>query len=467
MKASMQLHMSQQLTLTPQLQQAIRLLQLSSQDLNQEIQEALEANPMLEVSSNDHNITVNKQDDVIPVDTSAIPEASFHEHYASASNRKKHSNFNYEHFIGSEVSLQDHLLWQLDSTPMTDVDKAIAFTIIEAVNDEGFITQSPEDLLESLMSSLPTLELDELEAVRHRIMRFDPLGVCSQNLCECLLTQLAALPSATSYRKLAMNILAKDIYLLGQHNYRQLLKNHHIQKKDLQHVLDLIQTLDPSPGSQIQAGKAEYISPDVTVTKEKGQWLVNLNGDILPKLAINGHYASMIQRADNSKDNTFLKTNLQEARWFLKSIQSRQDTLLKVACSIVELQSEFLDNGDESMKPLILNDIAEKLGMHESTISRVTTQKYIHTPRGVFELKYFFSSHLTTQTGGECSSTAIRAVIKKLIANENLKKPLSDSRMSLILKDMGINVARRTVAKYREAMAIRPSNERKGLSNKQ
>ncbi len=465
MKASLQLNMSQQLVLTPQLQQAIRLLQLSSQDLNQEIQEALETNPMLEVKSKDHDITVTKKDDSVVTEKSNAPEESFHEHYSSAPTKKGQSNndFNYEHFIGNELNLQDHLSWQLDLTPMTEVDQAIAFAIIESVNDEGFISQTPQELLLSLQSSLPEIELDELEAVRHRIMRFDPLGVCSQDLAECLITQLEAMPNATSHRKLAMKILSQDIKLLGQHNYRQIIKSHHIKEEDLQNVLSLIQTLDPHPGSQIQGPKVEYVTPDATVTKEKGKWMVQLNGDVIPKLSINEHYAAMIKRADNSKDNTFLKDNLQEARWFLKSIQSRQETLLKVTCSIVELQSDFLENGAESMKPLILNDIAEKLGMHESTISRVTTNKYIHTPKGVFELKYFFSSNLSTKTGGDCSSTAIRAVIKKLIASENIKKPLSDSKLSLILKEQGINVARRTIAKYREAMGVRASNERKSL----
>lgn len=464
MKATMQLNISQQLTLTPQLQQAIRLLQLSSQDLNIEIQEALESNPMLEISSNDHDITIDKKNnDSLPNEDSAIPEASFHEHYSSASHKMVSQDINYENFIGNEINLNDHLLWQLDLTPMTDMDQIIAYAIIDDVNDEGFLTHPPEEIFAALHASLTELEFDEFEAVRHRLMRFDPLGVCSENLAECLLTQLAAMPNTTPFQKLAMKMISKDIKLLGQHNYRKLTQKYRISQETLQSVLNLIQTLNPSPGNSIQANTAEYISPDVTVSKENGQWVVRLNNDVLPQLSINGKYASMIQRADNSKENVFLKNNLQEARWFLKSIQSRQETLLKVACCIIELQNDFLEQGEESMKPLILNDIAEKLGMHESTISRVTTQKYIHTPRGVFELKYFFSSHLSTKTGGECSSTAIRAVIKKLISDENIKKPLSDNQISLILKDKGINVARRTVAKYRETMGIPPSNERKGL----
>ncbi len=464
MKASLQLSINQQLTLTPQLQQAIRLLQLSTQDLNQEIQQALESNPMLEVSSNDHDITIVKKSDVIATDKDAAPEASFHQHYASAGNRKNGSgDYNYEHFIGSEVSLIDHLLWQLQLTPMTEIDNAIAFSVIEAVNEEGFLTQTPQNLLETLHRDLPELEMDEFEAVRHRVMRFDPMGACSVNLSECLLTQLSAFSSEDKIKKLAINILGNDIELLAQHNYRQLLKQYRMSEKDLTEVITLIQTLDPKPGHQIQKPKAEYVIPDVVVSKVDNQWLVRLNQESVPKLSINNHYAGMIQRANNSSDNVFLKSNLQEAKWFLKSIQSRQETLLKVACCIVEQQVGFLEHGEEAMKPLILNDVAEKLGMHESTISRVTTQKFIHTPRGVFELKYFFSSHLPTQAGGECSSTAIRAIIKKLIANENQQKPLSDSKIVLILKDKGINVARRTIAKYREAMGIRPSNERKTL----
>lgn len=464
MKVSLQLNMSQQLTLTPQLQQAIRLLQLSTLDLNQEIQQALESNPMLEVKSKDHDITINNKEASLAQEKSKTPEASFHEHYASANNKpSRQGDINYEQFIGSEINLQDHLLWQLELTPMTEVDQAMAIAIIEAVNDDGFLTQPVEIIFESVQKLIPDIEFDEFEAVRHRLLRFDPLGACSTSLSECLLIQVAALSDATQYKKLAMDVIAKDIQLLAQHNYRQLQKNYRIKEEELTQILKLIQSLNPRPGHAIQVPKPEYVTPDVLVTKEGEKWVVQLNGDSLPKLSINSYYAGMIQRANTSTDNTFLKNNLQEAKWFLKSIQSRQETLLKVACTIVEMQQHFFENGEESMKPLILNDIAEKLGMHESTISRVTTQKFMHTPRGVFELKYFFSSHLSTQTGGECSSTAIRAVIKKLIANENLKKPLSDSKIALILKDKGINVARRTIAKYREAMGIPPSNERKSL----
>jgi RNA polymerase sigma-54 factor len=239
------------------------------------------------------------------------------------------------------------------------------------------------------------------------------------------------------------------------------MKNHQISEQTLEELLLMIQGLNPKPGTIIHQDITQYIVPDIHVKKIANQWKVYLNQGTLPQLSINNQYAALIQRADNSVDNQFLKNNLQEARWFLKSIQSRQETLLKVATCIVDYQKEFLEVGEEAMKPLILNDVAAALDMHESTISRVTTQKFMHTPRGVFELKYFFSSHVATDNGGECSSTAIRAVIKKLILSENRKKPLSDNKIADLIAKQGIKVARRTVAKYREAMGIAPSNERK------
>lgn len=464
MKASLQLNLSQQLTLTPQLQQAIRLLQLSTLDLNQEIQQILESNPMLEILDDNHDITVQKKSDV-QKEAQVTTDSNFDDNYAYQTVKKRSSeDINFENFHSSKLTLHDHLLWQLDLSPMSETDMAIAIAIIDAVNDDGFLTQTSEELLHSIQRNEPNIELDEVEAVRHRIMRFDPIGVASHNLKESLLIQLDELPSDTPHLKKAKIVIDQDLELLGLHNYRQIIKNQQITEGELRYIVELIQSLNPRPGGLIESTNTEYVIPDVIVTKEKNTWRVRLNGDSIPKLSINGQYASLIQRANNSSDNTFLKNNLQEARWFLKSLQSRQDTLLKVATCIVEHQKDFLENGDESMKPLILNDVAKRLDMHESTISRVTTQKFIHTPRGVYELKYFFSSHVSTQTGGECSSTAIRAVIKKLIASENPQKPLSDNKITQILKDQGINVARRTIAKYREAMHIPPSNERKSLA---
>lgn len=461
MKPSLQLNISQQLTLTPQLQQAIRLLQLSTIDLQQEIQQIVESNPMLEATPNeekeDRQENKEHQDEEIDFQWSQL-----------YSNTNKQTNFddvdvNYENLYSTTTNLQDHLRWQLDLTPMTDIDRAIALSIIDAIDDDGFLTLSSAELHASLDSETLPLDLEEIEVVRHRIQHFDPLGCACYNLVETLLIQLAQLPNNDQCVQLAKQIIRNDIELLGQHNYRQIIKNHQITEAELSNALQIIKRLNPKPGNLIQQNVTEYIIPDITVKKTEGRWQVSLNPNTLPRLSINNHYAALIQRADNSADNQFLKNNLQEARWFLKSIQSRQETLLKVARCIVDYQIAFLEHGDVAMKPLILNDVALALDMHESTISRVTTQKFMHTPRGVFELKYFFSSHVNTANGGECSSTAIRAIIKKLIAAENRKKPLSDSKIAQLIGEQGIKVARRTVAKYREALSIAPSNERKTI----
>jgi RNA polymerase sigma-54 factor len=464
MKPSLQLNISQHLTLTPQLQQAIRLLQLSTLDLQLEIQQAVEANPMLDATPGEDKDEPRDNATQTPDEFADFQWAQLY------SNLNKRSNFdendyNYENLHCTTTNLRDHLHWQLDLTPMSDVDRIIATSIIDAIDDDGFLTQSVAEIHTSLNSEAFPIDIDEVEMVRHRLQHFDPVGCAASTLAETLLAQLGQLPETNDDVELTKQIIRNDIELLGQHNYRQLMKNYHVNEASLDRVLQIIQRLNPKPGSIISQGNTEYIIPDITVKKIDGSWQVLLNQNILPRLSINNHYASMIQRADNSADNVFLKNNLQEARWFLKSIQSRQETLLKVARCIVDYQVDFLEHGEEAMKPLILNDVALALDMHESTISRVTTQKFMHTPRGVFELKYFFSSHVATDNGGECSSTAIRAVIKKIIASENRSKPLSDSKIAQLIGEQGIQVARRTVAKYREAMSIAPSNERKTIRN--
>lgn len=465
MKPSLQLSIGQHLTLTPQLQQAIRLLQLSTIDLQQEIQLIVESNPMLEATP--HEDKEEPRNDAKQNQHDEFVEFQWSELYQSSN---KHHHFdddttNFDNLHCTTTNLQDHLRWQLALSPMSDVDQVIATAIIDSVNNDGFLSMSIADLHASLTSEEHPLDLDEVEAVRHRLQLFDPVGCASVSLAEALLIQLEQLPLNTTHLLLTKKIITEDIDLLGQHNYKQLMKNHHINEKTVDEILRIIQGLNPKPGNLIHQDITEYIIPDLTVKKVNNEWTVFLNHNVLPHLSINNQYASLIQRADNSADNQFLKNNLQEARWFLKSIQSRQETLLKVAVSIMEYQKNFLELGEEAMKPLILNDVASALDMHESTISRVTTQKFIHTPRGVFELKYFFSSHVNTNAGDECSSIAIRAVIKKLIAAEDGKKPLSDSKITLILEDQGIQVARRTIAKYREAMGIAPSNERKKVRN--
>nr|CAE45006.1 RNA polymerase sigma-54 factor RpoN [Legionella pneumophila str. Corby] len=464
MKPTLQIGIGQHLTLTPQLQQAIRLLQLSTFDLQQEIQLVVESNPLLEATpveeKEDAQINTNQDQD-------EYSDFQWSQLYNNLNKRNnfKENDYNFDNLHCTTTNLQDHLNWQLDLTPMSDIDRVIATTIIDAINDDGFLTIPVAEIHASLNSDDFPLDIEEIEAVRHRLQLFDPVGCASVNLAETLVLQLEQLPLEPKLLATAKKVILEDIELLGQHNYRQLMKNHQISEKTIHETLQVIHKLNPKPGSLIHQDNIEYVIPDLTVKKIDNQWKVFLNQDILPRLSINSQYAALIQRANNSLDNQFLKHNLQEARWFLKSIQSRQETLLKVATCIMEYQHGFLEFGEEAMKPLILNDVASALDMHESTVSRVTTQKFINTPRGVFELKYFFSSHVNTDSGGECSSTAIRAVIKKLISAENRKKPLSDSKIAQLIGEQGIKVARRTVAKYREAMGIPPSNERKVISS--
>ncbi len=490
--------------MTPQLQQAIKLLQLSTLDLQQEIQGALESNPMLEVEEDDHQHsngqdTANNTTDTAEASSNTtesntqsseeqVPEVSdewseniptdlavdsswddVYQHAPSGMSAPSDEDHNFENQNATTDSLTSHLLWQLNLTPFSDRDRAIAISIIDAVDNDGYLNTGFDSIYEGLDQELSTeedpLELDEVEAVLHRLQLFDPVGVCARDLRDCLMAQLSQLDEKTQYLKETKIVVDQFLALLGSRDYNTIMRKSRIKEEQLKEVVALIQTLNPRPGAQIAPSQPEYVIPDVIVKKDldNDRWLVELNPEIAPKLRVNPGYASMVKRADNSSDNTYLRDNLQEARWFIKSLQSRNETLLKVATKIVEHQRGFLEYGEEAMKPLVLHDIATAVEMHESTISRVTTQKFMHTPRGIFELKYFFSSHVSTASGGECSSTAIRAIIKKLIAAENVKKPLSDSKIAALLGDQGIKVARRTIAKYREAMNIPPSNERKQL----
>lgn len=497
MKQSLQLKLGQQLTMTPQLQQAIRLLQLSTLDLQHEIQEALDTNPMLDVNEDEHGNEASdantdsdfdkrnerepkKDDSSGGEDASAegewsneIPnelavDTSWDDVYQSAPSgsglsRPDGEDMDYESRRGTSESLQDYLTWQLNLTPMSDLDKEIAEAIIDGVGPGGMLEQTAEEIWQGAQSRHPELELDEVMAVLHRVQQFDPPGVASQSVAECLLIQLKQLPRDLPSFDVALNLVQNHLALLGARDFKQLMRKLRVKEPELQEAIRIIQSLNPRPGETIGEDTTEYVVPDVFVKKENNRWTVQLNPDIAPKLRINSDYASLVKRADSSNDNTFLRDNLQEARWFIKSLQSRNETLLKVATCIVEKQQGFLDSGPEAMRPMVLHDVAEIVEMHESTISRVTTQKYMHTPQGIFELKYFFSSHVSTESGGECSSTAIRAIIKKLVAAENQRKPLSDSKITGLLEEQGIHVARRTIAKYRESLGIAPSNERKRL----
>ena len=507
--------------MTPQLQQAIRLLQLSTLDLQQEIQETLEANPMLEAGEDNddqgnseaaeaNNLDASSEADSAPTrdnekdatatsdDAIAAPAESVDE-MAAADDTDWGENIpedlpvdsqwddvyqstsatslaapsddlpGFESSTSASESIQDHLFWQLNLTPMSKLDRVIAYNIIDSVQLDGYLDADVETLLATINRQLEEtgfeehVEADEIEAVLRRLQNFDPVGVCARDLAECLLIQLNQLGADTPWLKEAKLIVEDYLPLLGTRDFNQLMRRTKLKDQGLQQTIALIQSLNPKPGETIDTTETEYVIPDVIVDQQNGTWRVRLNPEVMPKVRINSTYASMVKRADTSNDNTYMRNHLQEARWFLKSLQSRNETLLKVASEIVEIQRGFLEYGDEAMRPLVLHDIAEAVEMHESTISRVTTQKYMHTPRGIFELKYFFSSHVETDGGGGCSSTAIRAIIKKLVASENTINPLSDSKIANILADQGIKVARRTIAKYRESMGIPPSNERKQL----
>lgn len=490
MKQTLQLRLGQHLTMTPQLQQAIRLLQLSALDLSQEVQEALETNPLLEndeetpqytelngkeqllkdnldrqTSSNDINNEREVQTDSPSLSEELPVDSEWTDVYDSyAPSTATTSELTDNDFLlqgGDAMTLHEHLLWQLNLTPFSPLDQSIATAIIDSINEDGYFMGSLEEILLSIQDEEVLLE--DLIAVLHRIQAYDPPGVGARDPRECLLLQLQQLPVDTPYRSATINLCDKYFNLLANQDQAQIKRKMRVDDQTLSGMNQLIRSLNPRPGTLIAQSKPEYVIPDVFVSKRNGRWHVELNGEATPKLRINNEYANLIRRADQSDDNTFLKNHLQEARWFIKSLMSRNETILRVATKIVEYQRGFFEHGEEAMKPLVLRDIAETLEMHESTISRVTTQKYMHTPRGTYEFKYFFSSHVSTSAGGECSSTAIRALIKKLIAAERPNKPLSDNKIATILSEQGIKVARRTVAKYRESMAIPPSNERKRL----
>jgi RNA polymerase sigma-54 factor len=501
MKPSLQLKFSQQLTMTPQLQQAIKLLQLSTLDLQQEIQEALESNPLLELTEQDYsdgdsNEKVgddnNIKEDNTPTANSKeqdadltgsdgvdshdalekgdIPDdlpldSSWEEYLGSSSAPIKMvgSNPDDDYIFQGETteSIQDHLMWQMELTHFSEVDRSIAIAIIDSIDESGYLTTTSEDILESLDDE--EIELDEVECVLKRVQMFDPVGAGARSVQECLLIQLKQFDDATPWLQEARALIQEHAQLLGSKDYRTLMRKTKLKEDQLREVMRLLQTLNPRPGTAISTREAEYVIPDVNVYKKNGVWTVELNNDALPALSVNETYASFGKTSKNPNDSQYIKSHLQEARWFIKSLESRNETLLKVSHCIVSKQREFFEKGPEKMIPMVLNDVAEMVDMHESTISRVTTQKYMHTPRGIFELKYFFSSHVATESGENCSSTAIRALIKKLVANEATSKPLSDSKIAQVLSEQGIQVARRTIAKYRESLNIPPSNQRKSL----
>ena len=469
MKQSLQLKLSQHLALTPQLQQSIRLLQLSTLELEQELENYLLENPLLEREEEEYATqqsatSKNESDGTESAETEAVATPSSNEEeswlgeesgYSSSASSFDDDDNDHQDIRAATTSLREHLSWQLGLMSIPERDRTLVQCLIEALDDDGYLTQSLEELAETLPAELE-IEPEELQIALKHLQYFDPTGVGARNAQECLALQLEALP-VDETQTLALTIVRQHLDLLAARDFVKLKKHTNCDDNQLRDAQFLIRSLNPRPGAQYSALDARYITPDVVVRKIRGQWTVNINSDAFPRLRINNLYAQILSKQRGSG----LSGQLQEARWLIKNVQQRFDTILRVAQSIVDRQRQFFDHGEVAMRPLVLREIADILGLHESTISRVTTQKYMATPRGIFELKYFFGSHVATDAGGACSATAIRALIKQLISAEDQKKPLSDSQLSDILGQQGIVVARRTVAKYREALNIQPVKLRK------
>ncbi len=458
LKPSLQLKLGQSLTMTPQLQQAIRLLQLPVLDLHAEIQAALEENIMLEVEDLPDLPKTSAE-------TTAEVEAIKAEDQwqATAAERSQDSGWNGEGRPMSEFAdesgqtLREHLLWQLEMEHFSPREVIIGEALIDSINDDGYLTADIDEISSSLDED-PPVDDSEIERTLTKIQRLDPVGVGARSVGECLILQLSQLEWTTPGLQLAIAIATDHLDLVANRDFAGLRRELRSTDDELHEAVALVRGCNPKPGLAVSPAATEYVIPDVFVRKIDNHWQVEISPTGVPRLSVNQQYARLLR---GSSEHAVLKSQLQEARWLIRSLEIRNETLLKVATSIVTRQTEFLEHGEESMKPMVLKDIAEEIGMHESTISRVTTNKYMHTPRGVFEFKYFFSSHLSSASGEDQSSTSVRAKIRKLIAGENPQKPLSDSKITNLLKTDGISVARRTVAKYREGMNIPSSSERR------
>lgn len=477
MKQSLGLRMGQGLAMTPALQQAIRLLQLSSLDLQQEIQQALDANVLLERDEDDASPETPEIEGPQEVDApqaeveikseigDELPvDADWSEVYGDHVSPSKNSDSDdYQDYLQANlhtaVSLQEHLQEQAQLAPFGKTGALLAAHLIDAINDDGYL-EHWEELRPRLCAELK-VDPAQVDAVLQLIQDFDPPGVGARDLAECLRIQLQQLKPTTLGRKAALQLINDHLTLLARRDPALIAKTSGLAPDAVVEAMALIRTLQPHPGRPFQAHESDYIAPDVYVSKHNGRWRVALNPEHSPKLRVNSTYQGMIKRADTSRDQLMLKQHLQEARYFINSLEARNETLLRVAQCIVEEQRAFLDYGDEAMRPLVLRDVSEQLGIHESTVSRATANKFMLTPRGLYELKHFFSSHVQTTQGGVCSATAIQAMIKRLITAEDPVKPLSDATLSELLLKEGIQVARRTVAKYREGLNIPPSHERK------
>ncbi len=478
MKHSLQLKLGQHLTLTPQLQQSIRLLQLSTLELNQELEQILQDNPLLEREDEDeasyaateapaHTAEAEAQSTETPqpeasesAPATALDDADWNDYSAAGSDDDEDSD--YAQGSVSGATLREHLLNQLIVSPLTLRDRTLVAALIDDLDDAGFLTQPLADITASLQDELEELEPEEVETALKHLQNMDPTGVGARNLAECLTLQLRALPPDTPARDAAMQLTTHYLDLLAARDVGKLKKMLGIDDPTLRAARALILSMNPRPGAAFGANETHYVIPDVYVRKVKGMWIASLNADAMPKLRVNRVYADILARHRESGGSQ-LASQLQEARWLIKNVQQRFDTILRVSQAIVDRQKHFFEHGEVAMRPLVLREIADAVELHESTISRVTTQKYMMTPRGLYELKYFFGSHVATDNGGACSSTAIRALIKQLIAAESSKKPLSDGQLAEVLGQQGIVVARRTVAKYRESLQIPPANMRRAL----
>jgi len=475
LKPSLQLKLGQQLTMTPQLQQAIRLLQLPALELQAHIRELLESNVMLEPEEDAETpetleppVPAPQHDAAEPARESPVEVIDEHwgEHSSSGSADSawngEDDDRQQDYADSSAESIQDHLLSQLELARLAPRELAIARAIVDAISDDGYLTESLEEIAATLRPEVES-DPDEIERVLYKVQALDPAGVGARSVGECIELQLRQLDPQTPGLALALEIARRHLALVAERENSALRRELRASEDDLAQALALVRACHPRPGATVSGASAEYVVPDVFARRTERGWAVEINSATLPRVRLNQSYASLIGR---NASHATMRAQLQEARWLLKSLEIRADTLTKVARTIVERQADFLEQGEEHMRPMILRDVAEAIGMHESTISRVTSGKYMHTPRGVYELRYFFSSHVGGGESAETSSTAIRAKIRKLIRDEDPAAPLSDSRIAELLSTEGIPVARRTVAKYREAMRIAPSNERRRVAPK-
>ena len=469
---SLQLRLAQKLALAPQLQQAIRLLQLNRIELREYIQEVLDSNPILEREEDDAGAGATEAESIESAKAESAPDAAGEQDTDWAMDDLPAEQWtetpSYEGFSGetqiadaSEGGLLDHLLWQINLSHFSEVDTAIAQAIVYGLDEDGFLQETIEEIRASLAPEL-LVDEDEVLAVLHRVQRMEPVGVATRDPQECIRVQLSALPSDTSHRDLAQRIARDYLALLARHDMDELRKRTGAKEEAVVGAIELIQSLEPRPGSRYDNRRDEYLVPDVYVTRADDEWRVSLNPENEPGLKLNTYYIDLLRKSGGS-DADYLRGRLQEARWLMSSLELRNRTLMRVSQAIVEAQKDFMEEGEMAMKPLILKDISEKIEVHESTVSRATTRKYMLTPRGLFELKYFFSSHVGTDSGGAVSATAVKARLQLLLRNEPHEKPLSDQDLSELLRQSGILVARRTVAKYRESLGIGSSSERRRL----